>query len=411
MAKKVVMEELEIGEISGVTQPMNEHALSPVIKAAADVKKLHGADVVEKRVASALTNEVEGHQHGIYCESWGGEAVEVWMDSSTSTGQEYSHSHPLLRNADGTWLVGVSEGHSHTIDGDVLNAACIAAGAPVIKQQEEIPMPTNDSPTTAPGEAPVETSLEDIAKLIRSFSERTENLEKVVALSAGERLVYDKLGESDRAVFLAGTADQRALSVLSAQKVALSETEDTIVLYTDLDGRNYTRKDSPELMEMAKSRDSERTQMQEFLSVTKRGTLEKRAAEEYQFMSGTPAVKAQILELVESIPDETEKSAVRSALKQHNELLAISQKVLGTKALTDLGGLAGNSALGEIQKQAAVDSGLVMTQDFELRKLAETYMNDNPGTEFVKAYRLISATPQGVQLLQERYDAMPVLSA
>ena len=414
--KRVVMEEFEIQEISGVTRPMNEHALAPIIKAASDVKKERGTVAFEKRVAVSLTDDVDGHQHGIYCDSWDGPgSVEVWIDHATSAGGEYSHSHPLMRDADGNWTVGSSEGHSHTLDGDAINAACVAAGAPIVKQ--EATMPEANTPQTAGAET--EVTLSDLATLIRTGKEeqdaRLAKLEKVASLTVNERAVFDGLNEVDKATFLGGTSDQRALAIVDAQKAALSQTEDSIVLYSDMDGRNYTRKDSPELLQMAKSRDAGRRQIDEILAATSQQSLEKRAETELSYFAGPTAAKAQLLGLLETVTDETQKSALHALLAQHNEMLKVSQQVLGTKAISDLGNgsLGVSGAFEEMKKSAAIESGVMASEDFELRKLTNDYMNDEklPQSDYAKAYRVVCATPRGMDLLQSRYNSMPVLPA
>ena len=187
--KRNIMRDFRIDEISGVDVPAQQGATVAVMKRAdpSEVKKYGNV--------MALTTESEGHQHGI--ETWGGycecEGMKLSVDYSSDT-EGNSHTHPLVSNP---LAIGASIGHTHDIDGSILNKNCKGGachGPP--SKRTMTPRPT-DEPT------------------LESVQAERDRLAAIVGLSAEERAHFDALPEEMRTSFLGKSAEGRRAEIVA----------------------------------------------------------------------------------------------------------------------------------------------------------------------------------------------------
>ena len=84
-----------------------------------DVQKYYGD------LADVLTSEADGHQHGINVDRRDNE-TSFHISYAKGPEDESSHDHPIARNAQGQYVLGVTSGHTHTIDQEAMNSAILA---------------------------------------------------------------------------------------------------------------------------------------------------------------------------------------------------------------------------------------------------------------------------------------------
>ena len=397
MSILVDMNDFDLREVSLVAEGMNELADAPVAK-----EKQPAADDMEKRLAAVLTSTEEGHQHGIHLRRWGDEAkVDVDLHSATAEGEDGGwHDHELMQAADGSWVVGMSAGHTHEVDGGALSAAAAAEASPVMKGEaemdEELEKGTED------------VSLADLATLIRgvsddvkSIGERTSRLEKVSALPASERSVFDGLSKEAQDSYLEATSHDRSLVIAQAQKAAAEKTlggdEDPLIA--------ELRK---EREEMAKER-AEMAEAVKGLTAALRGSqLEKEAEEVLSFAPGKPEVKQAVLgkmhELAEENP-EVGKEALEM-LKALNDAGVYNWSAFGTEALKGVG--SGSDVMKQAAEAHLKAEGTLSDPLIELNKMAEDYCTAHPEVTKAKAYQLQAQTPRGRELAMAHYASTPV---
>lgn len=191
---------------------------APVLRADYAVMATSGA---------VLTSIVDGHQHsfdpqtirdGIGSTSW-----------STSNGSPQGHSHDVVRNADGTFTVGMNDGHTHTLLGlttEVEGTKTDAKNAPPMKppvaRAKEIVMPPIKNQLTldaATAELAKETLRADalVIELATTKASLTEAVARADAAEGALSVAREKLEESN-----VGRIDQARLDVEIAKVADLT---------------------------------------------------------------------------------------------------------------------------------------------------------------------------------------------
>jgi hypothetical protein len=311
-----------------------------------------------------MTGSIDGHSHLVFMRARAGETT--WQ---TSAGSESGHDHPwmLTQAGDGTMTIeiGDSEGHSHTVDQTALNAA-FAAAALKLDDTTEDPMPKTDPKTTT-------KSAEEIAEL-------ETNLELARlhgSLNDGERSHFDTLGTTEKTAFVMNSPKERAAKIKKAAPAG------PIQVYKDLDGHVFTDEDDPRLVAAAKRADDATTGLAKAKGDLEQERLEKRAAETFKHLPGTPKARAALLKSVEAIEDEGERTEALAALTAGDQAIAAGFDERGTAGGTDVGtGSEGDSPTAKLNKMAA------------------KYATDNSVTEAV-AFSKVLETPDGKLLYKE----------
>ena len=315
MAKRI-MRKFTIGEISGVDVPAQKGARALIMKRG-DPKKTR-REMEKGGVVQAVTSNVNGHIHGISISKYGNGTIDIWMQYATADGDEYSHDHSLLVNADGTYTVLENAGHTHELDSGAFAAALMAC----INKSGE---PEDGTMTK-----------EELAKMQR--------LESISKMSSNHFSHYIELSEDAQGKFLAKSGDERDALITKAEKAAA----DALKAANDADPLVYTtkagieiRKSAGDLMlALAKSQDAQavetaalKTENAELRKSREDSGFEKRASTELSHLPGTLKSRASLLKAAESIEDEDERKQAVAALKAQNTAMAPLFKALGTSAV------------------------------------------------------------------------------
>lgn len=309
--KRRKMVDFEIDELSGVDHPAQKGAKICL------AKRDGAQEPVFKR--KRLLTEEDGHTHMIDDAEDGG-----YTSYERAEGEEYGHSHPWVRNDDGTIAIGLAMGHKHkaitkrdeTLDNDPPPAPIMAKNG-----GGTAPTPTHSQETPMTTPAPADARDTQIATLQADLRKR----DQVIALSPAHRAVYDGLPADERDGFLAKSSTER-------ETVAKAREEANPVVYTsEVDGAVYRKADDSRLVEMAKRHDADRKEIAKAREEAEAATFEKRAAVELGNLPKTAKAKAALLRAVEKgvkVPDDL-LPEVKEILKAANSRLI--------KAATEIG--------------------------------------------------------------------------
>ena len=370
MAKRI-MRKFTIREISGVDVPAQEGARALIMKRR-DPKKTR-REMNKGGLVQAVTSNVNGHIHGISISKYGNGSIDIWMQYATGDGDENSHDHSLLVNADGTYTVLENAGHTHDLDSGAFAAALMAC----INKSGE---PEDGTMTK-----------EELAKMQR--------LESISKMSPNHFSHYAELSEDDQGKFLAKSEDERTELITKAEKA----TADALKAANDADPLVYTTKAGIEIrksagdvmLALAKSQDAQavetaalKTENAELRKSREDIGFEKRASTELDHLPGTLKARASLLKAAESIEDEGERKQAVAALKAQNEMMAPLFKSIGTSAV-------GADGVSLEPASAGVD-----TATEQLDALVQKCMTDEKIAEPL-AYAKVLDTSEGQDLYRQ----------
>ena len=358
MPRRNVIRSLKMNEISGVDNPAQEGARAVIMKRtgdsdprqkllfepSADAQKYYG------ELADLLTSETDDHQHGINVDRSDNE-TSFHISYAKGVEEESAHDHPIARNAQGQYVLGVVSGHTHTIDQEAMNSAILAL---VTKDKGDLTMPNENEPT--------KETLELALKAANA----------VIALEPAERVHFNALDEDAKKKFLGKSADDRK-AVITAAKQA--KTDSDPVAYTTTAGVEIRKSAGVALITALKSNDELRNETAELRKEREQEALEKRAATDLKYLPGDVKVRAAMLKAVDGIEDETQRTAAHNALKAQNTAMA--------EAFKTNGHIGGQSEPG--------------SPDEELNKLAKAHAKEKNVSE-AAAYDEVMKTEQGAEL-------------
>lgn len=256
--RKRILRKIELTRLAVVKAGAHEGAGVDLIKSAP-------APAVVAPLAKrtpALTSLEAGHQHSIYdtddvdgCTSWDNAAGEQW-----------SHSHRYIRNADGSLTIGAANGHRHTLATDSTTGDSTMADA-------------------------------DLAKTLATAQARAAT---VLALPV-EQFTFAKGLSGDRLEsFLAATPADRAAQSTPVYKAA--------------DGTCYFAGDDQRMVNLAKSDDAKTVELAKAKDAAEAVTFEKAATLTIPHLKGTLPQKAAIMKSIAGLPD-ADRAAVLEILK------------------------------------------------------------------------------------------------
>lgn len=112
--KKKIMKEFVIKEISAVDYGAQTPAKAVLMK-----RDDHGTDDrLEKLVV--ITSQELGHQHALFIGAYeleeGGGTTRYALSESNGMEEQEEHNHPYVIESDGTISIGMTAGHTHTLD-------------------------------------------------------------------------------------------------------------------------------------------------------------------------------------------------------------------------------------------------------------------------------------------------------
>lgn len=425
-AKKRIMREFRIDEISAVDRPAQEGARATLMKRApaADapssaLEQLLKCGPDESRPTPVFMTSAElGHAHlvQLYGRARGGST-----SYARAKGEDGSHEHPWILTAAGTLEIGASGGHAHTVDAsglfeavlvmlkrapnteqrqalaksgealldgswpilqdqDVHEAiACTAmagtlaadAARHIVKRAADLGVQVPKDSTLAKA---AETGVQDMADKTAEQVE-IEKLQKTLA----RQTAFAELNDEQREYFkaLSATDQERFIglsSPLRAAELTAVKAADAVI-FTAEDGTTYRKSDDARLVKMAQERDADRKQSRELAKQAADATFQKRAVEELPALPGDVAIRAALLKAVDSIADEPTRTGALAAL------------IAGNAAMIKSGQTIGTTAAG-----ASVTAG---DGEAKLEALTQAAMAKNTGLTYAKAYRQVLDSDEG----------------
>lgn len=362
MAKREIITELNLREISAVDTPAQEGARMMIMKRKETQKKVW------------LTTVADGHQHVVNDLDWDGKVREGGDTTyAQAEGEDEGHSHPWIRNPDGTVTIGMANGHTH----DVLPPQYMKMAAAESGTIEETdPMPT---PAEELEEAKTKKAAADAAAA--AATKRAERAEKVATLIDAEKAIFKALDTAGQDAFLAKTADERKVEV---DKAAAKARETNPEVFKSADGTVYRQNDDPRMIALAKQLDASNTAAKTATEKAERTELEKRAADEMPRLPGSIAMKATVLKAIDGIADETMRTEAKALIKAGNDALDPAFKRLGVNGMPATKAAATNGT----SPQAKLDA------------LAKTYAETNK-VSIEKAQTAVLKTKEGSDLYTE----------
>jgi hypothetical protein len=336
-AHKRTMRKVSITKLALVKAGAHEGAGVALIKTAAQVLR---SMAVAKRTA-ALTSETAGHQHLVYdldepsgCTS--GDPMNLGVDGGW-------HSHPFVREPDGSITIGAANGHSHTL---------------ATPSTEPDTMP---DPALAKAETDLTAAKESIGKLHAELDALEGLLGVAASMTEDEKEVAKGLKGPALREFLAQPADVR--KSLSAPIYKSTRT-----------GQAF-RPGQEALAEVVKDADATHAELAKERDARRDAEFAKRAATDIPNLPGALPVQIALLKAVDGIADEAVRKAASEALKGANAAMSSFMKAPG---------VGGGNEPGSPQA--------------ELDGIAKGIQGQNPGMTFAKAIDLATDTPRGKQL-------------
>lgn len=385
---KRIMRKLRIDEISWVDRPAQQPALATILKrnenAPEEVETTSKNDTVD-----ILTSATDGHQHGIRVSV---DECGVYTYVAFATGTDgVAHDHVIVIADDGTVTLSENHGHTHEIDQEAFRRLIMrqtlhkdegeAEGkdgeANTDLAAEKVEQVDGGSATVTVDEGNTDVTKEEIAAL----EARANRAESVAALKADVREYFDALSVEDQDAFLAKSADDQGADIAKA-------AEATAVVYTDRQGREYTKADPARLVELAKENDANAEAAEKSAADAAEAELTKRA-ESLDFLPGDVDARKALLKSIDAIEDEGQRDAALSALKSKN--------VAAKSATETLGSAAG----GEVTKSTEIGEGETVAKadaEAKLDEMAKAYQAENAGTSYAKAYDEVLKTQNGAAL-------------
>lgn len=386
--KRRIMRKLVINRLSAVDRPAQEGALALLMKRADEfldpaltAEELEQSPI-EKRLR--LLSDENGHSHLIEEDEEGGHTSHDQAD-----GAEFGHSHPWVRNDDGTISIGAADGHTHkplqkSIDkrkftadqrrkladrglampdgsfpienkGDLRNAVKAfgrakdkgAAARFIVRRARSLGamdlLPGeglladiaarkaagdgDNGGQTVPNE-PKAADIQAVEKRVTELETELETSKAYGQLTDAQKAHYDGLDETARGEFLKLSPEARASVIEKIQA-------DDPVVYTSDDGTEFRKSHDPALVNMAKGRDEDRRELRKQREENERQRLEKRAGDELSHLPGDTVVKVAALRAVEGIEDKDQREGVEALLRAADATAAKSFETIGTRQPSD----------------------------------------------------------------------------
>lgn len=350
------MTEFEIDEISSVDLPMQEGARAVILKRAQE------SEEVAKRVR--LTSVEDGHQHLIDVSGDHGST-----SSDMATGDEFSHSHPWVRNDDNSLTIGLSDGHTHTViekrltekDLTILSGESANIGGGQL----------NGDPRMTKTEEEIAKDAEAVEKRIKEAEARAEKAERLATMTDVQKAHYSALPEGEQPSFLEASSTDRQSAVEKA-------AGDDPVVYTTLAGEEIRKSAGSLLLNLAKRADENEKELAVEKAARQRDGFAKRAKEELANLPGKEGAQVALLKAIDGIPDKEDRDGALEIVKAANTGIAQAFEVAGT-----------------------IDGGVAGDAEAKLEKLAQDHFKANADGSFAKSYKAVLETPEGRELFKE----------
>ncbi len=336
-----------------VDKPKTEDQVAFIKRLLDEGKIPEDARDADVKKAVLLTTETSGHTHLVWTGRFdGGE------DKAGSTSWTDEHSHPWIRDEEGNVVIGAADNHTHEV-------AIVTKTQPA---EEAVPMPEKKNDDTA-------KSAEVIA-----LEKQLAESRLIAELTDAQKAHYETLKGKAQPAFLAKSADERDADVKAAK---LADD----VVFKSADGTIYRESDDPRMVQLAKDRDADRSELAKERQVRRDAEYAKRATDEFGHLTGEDATKVALLKSVAEITDEELRGKVEAMLKAHDAGIAELLKTRGTTG----GGSPGAASPHE-----------------KLEALAREHAKAQNVT-FEKAYAAVVDTTEGKELYAKHIELNPTL--
>jgi hypothetical protein len=377
-----IMRAFKINEISAVDRPAQEGARAVIMK-----RDGGSQTEFEKRVW--LTTSTEGHAHLVDEQDYEGIVQEGGSTSWTqSEGEDSGHSHPWVRDREGTVTIGDADGHTH----ETIETLKLAPGAKTYTPEDPMPKKNDDNTANKDAEAAeaaeaLKASEDRNTELTTQLAEATARAEMTDAQKAHFDALDPSLDDDARKAFVEAKPAAREVIVAKAK----SDADDAKgIAYTADDGTIYTKADDPRLTSGAKRNDELARDLSKALKRTEEQDLRKRVEDDLAHMPGTVETRMAMLKAVDAIENDDDRKAAVDSLKAQNEQMSKAFKTLGSSTIS-----------GETQ-------GGDQTADDKLDVLAKAHAKENKVSE-AQGYDAVLRTEEGAALYAESTgDSQPV---
>jgi len=235
-----------------------------------------------RKHSDLLTGETKGHQHGVsigrcYCP--GGRCDCGLNGFRLSVGFYETHGHPIAKDAQGKWVIGMVHDHTHDIDSELLQT----------RIDEKIDMEEERMTKQAP-----EKETVDMAKV----SAELEKLRKAAALPAEQKAHYDGLDAAAADAFLGKSEEARALEMRAKQEA------DPVAYTCKATGEVLRKSAGAERIAMAKRLDVQQEQIEKLTKANETARLEKMIREEMPHLPNEGGALPALVKAAEEIGPE-----------------------------------------------------------------------------------------------------------
>lgn len=291
--RKRVMHSLTIKEIAGVDVPAMEGARHVISKRAPKDR-----EEIEKGGDARLTSDVEGHAHLLDAAEQAGRTSH-----DMSEGEEFSHSHPWIRRADGTIVIGMSDGHTHE----------------VLEKRAALDNNRSNDMTDVDKKA-----AEDAVKKLADAEARAERAEKLAEFTDAQKTHFAKMSDSQKESFLALDSAGRQ------REVEKATAADPVVYTSPRTGKEYRKSGNTDVLDAVRSADEAWEVAKTERELRQDGDLQKRA-DALGSIPGEADVKKALLKAIDSIEDETLRKGALEIVVSANSGLSKSFDRRGTE--------------------------------------------------------------------------------
>jgi len=400
-AVKQRMKKFKINELSSVTRPAQAPAKALLMKRDDGAEYDKDGNKIEKLGwITVVTSADDGHGHTL--ELFPGEDRSGHTDWAVGPGvEDEEHRHAWVVDDEGQIQIVMNAGHLHAVERDTVVNAVVA-----MVQKQELDGEMLEAIQKNFPELTATPNQEDI-QMDDELKKANERLQAIVALSASHRAHFDTIEKAeDQDEFLAKSADERELlakpvveKTEDEPEAKVVKSEDPNVVYTANDGTVFTKSDDPRLVAAIIEKDSKDKEIELLKAEKADSEFEKRAEVELANLPGTVKQRAELLKSVESIGNPEHREAALKALKSGNSANEDVTKSLGTsegskteKTVTPQG-----AQLQKSDAEAKLD---------DMAKAEAIKLDLDPVKDFVKAYEIVLATPEGKDLYNQHRNAM-----
>ncbi len=304
-------------------------------------------ETIEKR--AILTTAADGHSHLMVIDPEDGTGAKP----AGFTSFEDGHQHPWILLDDGTYEIGMSNGHMHGV------------GALSTGQETAMNLLNQQRGVRKMAEP---TELEKMQK-------RVDRAEKVAELTDAQKGFFGKLAEKDADAFLAKSAEDRQTEVDAS--IAKANEADPVVAKLE-DGTEIRKSSDPLLIKLAKDAENSRKEIAKLRSTNSDATMRKRAEEELSHLPGTVDERANVLKAIESLPEDQREPALK-AISAGNTAMKSAFRSVGNGG-SDAGG------------NGAESQGFAKAED-ELDTLTKARVADKGGNYFDHYDDIVNENP------------------